>query len=219
MCVSFILAPFCPSVSLPFHRVFLYMCALADGAECALVRRPRPSGSSCLTLVTAAGGGSTSCKRDPFSIVTTWSCLALGTAAAAGSTSCKRDSSTVTTCGIFLGKGFMAHSGLHNSCSYHRSQLQKKTLFSDNLVLFADSIREYSCFTSSPLLVHRFKNKFFSPVTTCSCMLTLSRTEQFLPHFGRCFFFYYHLRRAPIFARPFQHISNLWGQSQSSLFK
>ena len=68
MCVSFILAPFCPSFSLPFHRFFLYMCALADGAQCALVRRPRPSGSSCLTLVTATaagGAGSTSCKRNP----------------------------------------------------------------------------------------------------------------------------------------------------------
>ena len=42
-------------------------------------------------------------------------------------TNCKRNPMSIETTGIFLpGKGFLAHSGLHNSCSYHRSQLQKK---------------------------------------------------------------------------------------------
>ena len=154
---------FAPHFPSPFTG-FLYMCALADGAECALVRRPRPSGSSCLTLVTAAGwwfnqlqkrsllnsdnlvlsrSGHCCCcwfnqlQKRLLNSKNLWHFSWEGVHGSLGSlvillvqpvvTNCKRNPMSIETTGIFLpGKGFLAHSGLHNSCSYHRSQLQKK---------------------------------------------------------------------------------------------
>ena len=163
MCVWFILAPFCPSFPLPFHRVFIHVCpcrwcrVCTREATAALGQFLPHSGHCCWwwfnqlqkrsllnseNLVLSCSGHCCCCwfnqlQKRLLNSKNLWHFSWEGVHGSLGSlvillvqpvvTNCKRNPMSIETTGIFLpGKGFLAHSGLHNSCSYHRSQLQKK---------------------------------------------------------------------------------------------